>query len=295
MAGFDFNKLDSFVQQNNNRDKINFLNLKDDGWYAKVRFMYGPDETFRFEAVHDISENPKKPKYITCLREEGQPIDVCPLCANGYKTKAQFYLPVYVQSIVSVINGIEQEQPIGQVMIFQRGATFKTMLQSILRVTHPTGKPIVSSMFRLVRSGKEGSQDTSYMVEYMGTDDVTLEQLPPRPEVVGSYILPKLTAEEMTEKYINKSKSANVSTSTPNNTFNGGIQPRTVNMNTFTGNSVGFGQPTQNTVTVNANTNANANTFNQPMNTNTNQAPNQAPTIGTGNGNAAVTSGNVPF
>ena len=306
MAGFDFNKLDSFVQQSNNSDKINFLSLKDDGWYAKVRFMYGPNESIRFEAVHNISDNSKKPKYTMCLREEGQPIEACPLCANGYKSKAQFYLPVYVQSIVSVINGIEQEQPIGQVMIFQRGATFKSMLQSILRVTHSTGKPIVSSLFRLVRSGKKDSQDTSYMVEYMGTDDVTLEQLPPKPEVVGSYILPKLTAEEMIAKYINKqAPQASPVTATATNTgayVNGGIQPRTVNMNTFAGNSVGFGQPTQNTVTVNettttninANANATTSTFNQPMN-NANQAPNQAPTIGSGSGANTVSTGNVPF
>jgi len=262
MAGFDFNQVDQFVQESDN--KITFLKLQDDGWYAKVRFMYGPNEMFRGETVHNIAEDTTKPRYVSCLREEGQPIDTCPLCANGAKIAAQFFIPVYVQSIVSVVSGVEQEQPVGQVMIFQRGATFKGALQSVIRQTGNTGKPIVSSMFRLVRNGKAKDPKTNYTVEYMGTDDVTLEQLPPRPEVVGSYILPKPTYQEMIDKYINGAATQQ--------TKPADIQPRSLSASTFAGNSLGFGQP--------APAPAPTPVFNQPMN-NANQAPVQAPQIGT--------------
>ena len=258
MAGFDFSKVDSYVQNESN--KISFLKLQEDGEYAKVRFMYGVGETFRGETVHNISEDPTKPRYVSCLREDGDPVDVCPLCANGTKITAQFFIPVYVQSIVTTINGVEQEQPVGQVMIFQRGATFKGGLQTVVRYTQDKPNvPIVSSLFRLVRNGKPRDPKTTYSVEYITTDNVTLEQLPPRPEVVGSYILPKLTKEEMIEKYINKTAQPTVQPTVS------GIQPRTINANTFAGNSVGFN--------------------NQPVN-NTNQAPVQSPQIG---------GGNVPF
>ena len=262
MAGFDFNQVDQFVQESDG--KINFLKLADDGCYAKVRFMYGAGETFRGETVHNVSEDPTRPRYVACLREEGQPLDSCPLCANGQKFVAQFFVPVYVQSIVSVdARGLETEQQVGQVMVFQRGATFKGALQSVIR-NIPQGTAIVNSMFRLVRNGKARDPKTTYSVEYIGTDNVGLENLPPRPEVVGSYILPKLSREEIIEKYINKTAATQA-------TVNAGIQPRTLNASTFGGN-VGFGaQPAQ--------------TFNQPMN-NTNQAPVQAPQIG---------NGNVPF
>lgn len=265
MAGFDFNQVDNFVSESDG--KINFLKLADDGCYAKVRFMYGAGETFRGETVHNISEDPTRPRYVVCLREEGQPLDACPLCANGQKFVAQFFVPVYVQSIVSVdARGLETEQQVGQVMVFQRGATFKGALQSVIR-NIPQGTQIVNSMFRLVRNGKARDPKTTYSVEYMGTDNVGLENLPPRPEVVGSYILPKLSYEEIVEKYINKTAQP---APTP---ANAGIQPRTLNASTFGGN-VGFGN--QATATQ---------TFNQPMN-NTNQVPVQAPQIG---------SGNVPF
>lgn len=275
MAGFNFDQAEQFVQESDN--KINFLKLQDDGWYAKVRFMYGPGEVFRGETVHNVSEDPKKPKYVPCLREAGQPLESCPLCAKGAKIMAQFFIPVYVISIVSNIRGAEQEQPIGQVMLFQRGTTFSGPIKSVVRQAQAQNKPIVSCVFNLVRNGKAGDQKTNYSVELIGVDDTTLEQLPPRPEILGSYILPKVDYQTMVEKYINKTEQA-VQTTKPAD-----IQPRTLNANTFAGNTVGFGQTTTVQQTAPA--------FNQPMN-NTNQAPVQAPTIGNG---SSIGNNGVPF
>ena len=273
MAGFNFDQVEKFTERNDN--KINFLKLEDNGWYAKVRFMYGEGEMFRGETVHNVSEDPKRPRYVSCLREEGQPVDVCPLCQAGSKIQVQFYVPVYVQSIVTKINGIENEQQVGQVMIFQRGTTFTGAIQTVLRYAADTKQPIVNSLFRLVRNGARNAQGTTYSVEYIGTDNVTLEMLPPRPEVVGSYILPKYDAAKMIEKYINKTPA------TPQAAPAGipqGIQPRQgISASTFVGGST-YTAP------------AAAPSFNQPMN-NANQAPLQAPQIG----NGTASSGVVPF
>lgn len=268
MAGFNFDQAEQFVQESDN--KINFLKLQDDGWYAKVRFMYGPGETFRGETVHNVSDDPKKPKYVPCLREAGQPLESCPLCAKGAKIMAQFFIPVYVISIVSNIRGAEQEQPVGQVMLFQRGTTFSGPIKSVIRQAQTQNKPIVSCIFNLVRNGKAGDQKTNYSIELIGSDNTTLDMLPPRPEILGSYILPKVDYQTMIEKYVNKTAQPTTQTAAPAD-----IQPRTLNANTFAGNSVGFGQTTQTT-------NFQQTSFSQPMN-NTNQAPVQAPTIGNGN------------
>lgn len=263
MAVVNFDELEQFTTNNDN--KINFLKLQDDGWYANVRFMYGPGESFQGFSVHNVSQDPTRPKYVPCLRGLNQPLDVCPLCKNGSKVNVQFYIPVYVVSIVTVVNGVQQEQPMNSVMLFQRGTTFKGCIQSVLRSTSATGKPIVSSLFRLVRSGKAGDKGTQYIVEYAGTDETTLEQLPERPQILGSYILPDLDYNAMMEKYVNPQPAAATPANVPS-----GIQPRTINANTFAGNTVVGGGFPQTAAP-------------QPQMM---QAPNQAPVI---------PSTNVPF
>ncbi len=227
MAGFKFDEVDQFLQDGDNR--INFLKLQDDGCYAKVRFMYGPGEVFEGQTVHNVSEDPSKPRYVCCLRETGQPLEACPLCQNGAKLNAQYFIPVYVMSIVTNVRGVTQEEPVNQVMIFQRGTTFKGALQSVIRQSK--GTCLANNVFNLVRNGKARDVNTTYSVELIGTDTVGLESLPERPQVVGSYILPKHTAQEMIDKCINK-------TAAPAETVNTGIVPRTLNANTFAGNEI---------------------------------------------------------
>lgn len=267
MAVFRFDEADKFIQEESG--KISFLKLQDDGWYAKVRFMYGPNETFEGHAVHNVSEDPRRPHYVPCLRQLGQPLDSCPLCANGYKVSGQFFIPVYVHSIVSNVRGVEQEEMVNKVMLFQRGTTFQGTIKSIIRQTSSTGKPIVSSVFNLVRSGKSGDMKTSYSAEFVGADDTTLEQLPPVPQVLGSFILPDLTYEEMVEKYVNKTAPA-----TP--AAPAGIVPRTLSANTFAGNTVvaaPAAAPAAPQMTMPAQP-----MYQQPVQ-NSNQAPVQAPEI----------------
>jgi hypothetical protein len=264
MAGFKFDEVDQFVQESDN--KINFLKLQDDGWYADVRFMYGPGEIFEGQTVHNVSDDPKKPRYVPCLRGLNDPLEACPLCANGSKINAQFFLPVFVISITSNLRGVESTQQVNQVMLFQKGSSFKGALQAVVRNTQGKGNAIVNSVFRIVRNGKAGDPKTTYFTEYVTTDNVGLEQLPQRPEILGSYILPKVDYTTMMEKYINKTDVA------PQQTTPSMVTPRTLNANTFAGNTVVNNIPNIPNPGV------------QPMNNfqpiNTNQAPVQAPTIG---------------
>ena len=194
MAVFNFDQVDQYVQ--NDMNKINFLKLQDDGWYAQVRFMYGAGETFQGFSVHNVGTDPKRPKYVPCLREPGQPLDVCPLCNNGNPTVAQYYIPVYVISITKVINGIPQTpEVVNQVMLFQRGKQFQGSMASVVRQSG--GTPLVNNIFNIVRNGKVNDPKANYLVEFVGRDNVSLDQLPERPEVYGSYILPASTYEDL--------------------------------------------------------------------------------------------------
>ena len=246
MANFNFDQVDQ-VENTSNDNKITFLKLQDDGWYAKVRFMYGPGESFEGQTVHNVSEDPKRPKYVPCLREIGQPLDSCPLCKNGSKVVAQFFIPVYVISIVSNVRGVQQEEPVNQVMLFQRGTTFKGSIGSVIRQSQMVGKPIVSCIFNLVRNGKAGDQKTNYSVELAGHDNTTLDQLPPRPEILGSYILPNVSYQDMIDKYINgvQAQPAQQAAAPTYPQMPTGATPRTINANTFAGNTVtgGYSQP----------------------------------------------------
>lgn len=250
MAGFNFDEMDQIVSET--EGKIEFLKLKDDGWYAKVRFMYGPNETIQGQTVHNVAEpGSNRPKYVPCLRQVGQPIDTCPLCKAGAKITCQFFVPVYVISIVSNLRGAVQEEPVGRVMLFQKGTTFGAALKSVVRQTQNTGKPIVSSVFNLVRNGKEGDQKTVYSVELVGTDDTTIEMLPPKPQILGSYILPNLTYEEMAEKYAGNVATANAQPQqapVQQPTQPTYTAPRTLNAGSFAGAGTVMGQPTMNQV-----------------------------------------------
>ena len=228
MAVFTFDKVNDYVQEDsNNSNKINFLKLQDDGWYAKVRFMYGPGETFTGFSVHNVAEEGQRQKYVPCLREPGQPLDSCPLCNAGNKVIAQYFIPVYVISIVSNVRGVTTEQPVNDVYLFQRGKTFSGMLSSVVRQCN--GTPMVNNIFNIVRSGKAGDMKTTYLVEFVGRDETTLQSLPARPEIMGSYLLPSLDYNTMMEKYVH----GNVNSSPA-------ITPRTIQ----TGN-VGYVVPQQ--------------------------------------------------
>ena len=191
MAVFNFDQADDYVQE---KSSINFFKLQDNGWQAKVRFMYGPGEVFQGYSVHNIGTD--RNKFVPCLKELGQPLDVCPLCKAGIPVMVQFFIPLYVISISKCINGVMQpEEEVNQVMVFQRGKQFQGSLASAIRQCK--GTPLVNNVFNIVRNGKAGDTGTTYVLEHFSTDGTTLDMLPERPEVYGSYVLPDWKYEDM--------------------------------------------------------------------------------------------------
>lgn len=158
-----------------------FFSLRNDRDTAKVRFLIdGPDDVEGF-AVHEVEVNGKK-RYVNCIREVGDPKDVCPFCKEGHFTQVKFFLPLY---------NIDEDK----VQIWERGKTFGPKIAGLLS-RYAKDEPLCSHVFEIERHGEPKSTSTTYEIYNDKTDDTTLDDLPERPKILGDFLLCK-DAEEL--------------------------------------------------------------------------------------------------
>lgn len=158
-----------------------YFSLKNDKETALVRIMYNTIDDVEGYAVHQVEVDGKK-RYVNCLREYNQPVSDCPFCEARNFQLAKLFVPLY---------DIEDDK----VKIWERGKKFFSKIGSICaRYSNPT---VVSHIFEIERNGKPGDQTTSYEIYETGQDeDITMEDLPEKPELLGGLILDK-SADEM--------------------------------------------------------------------------------------------------
>lgn len=169
MARFTANEADNYGGQGNG----SFFSLKNDKDTAVVRFMYNTLEDIEGFAVHEVEIGGKK-RYVNCLREYNEPVDNCPLCAARYKVLAKLFVMLY---------DVDAEE----VKVWDRGKTFLSKLSSLCARYNP----LVATPFEIERQGKKGDTNTTYETFAMQSDDMTLEDLPEVPELLGGLILDK--------------------------------------------------------------------------------------------------------
>ena len=169
MARFNVNEAENYGGQGGG----GFFSLKNDKDVATVRFMYNTIDDVEGYSVHEIEVNGKK-RYVNCLREYNQPLNDCPLCAAGFRVIAKLFVILY---------DVESEE----IKIWDRGKTFFSKLSSLCARYNP----LVSTPFEIERNGKKGDSKTTYETYALDTDDVTLEDLPEVPELLGTLILDK--------------------------------------------------------------------------------------------------------
>ena len=174
MARFNFHEVDNFGVQGGG----GFFSLKNDKDVATVRFMYNTIDDVEGFAVHEIEVNGKK-RYVNCLREYNQPVDDCPLCAAKQRVIVKVFVHIY-------------DEETQEIKIWDRGKTFFSKISSLCARYNP----LVSTPFEIERNGKKGDTSTTYETYALPTDDVTLEDLPEVPELLGTLILDK-TYEEL--------------------------------------------------------------------------------------------------
>ena len=169
MARFNVNEADNY----GGNGQSSFFALKNDKDVATVRFMYNTLEDVEGYAVHEIEVGGKK-RYVNCLRAYNEPIDNCPLCAARYRVLAKLFVTLY-------------DEDSQEIKVWDRGKTFFSKLSSLCSRYNP----LVSTPFEIERNGKKGDTSTTYETYALQTDDVTLEDLPEVPELLGTLILDK--------------------------------------------------------------------------------------------------------
>lgn len=169
MAKFNVNEVDNY----GGNGQSSFFSLKNDKDTATVRFMYNTIEDVEGYAVHEIDVGGKK-RYVNCLRNYNEPIDACPLCAARYRVLAKLFVTLY-------------DEDSQEIKVWDRGKTFFSKLASLCSRYNP----LVSTPFEIERNGKKGDTSTTYETYALEADDVTLEDLPEVPDLLGTLILDK--------------------------------------------------------------------------------------------------------
>lgn len=159
-----------------------FFSLKNDKEVAHVRFLYSGIDDVEGHSVHEVELNGKK-RYVNCLREYGDPVDVCPFCREGRYNQVKYFVPVYNMDTDSL-------------QTWERGKKFGAKLTSMCSRYPNT----VAHTFEIERNGKAGDTQTTYEIYETGeTEGVSMNDFEV-PNPLGTIILDK-TAEEM-ETYL---------------------------------------------------------------------------------------------
>lgn len=182
MAEFKLGEENNYGSANNTTTKTPYFTLKNDGDHKDVRLLYKDSNDIKGYSVHEVEmtgQNGSYKKYVNCLREYNSPIDDCPLCKANYRTITKVYVPLY---------DISEDK----VCLWERGKQYFSRLSSIC-ARFPN---VAGNIFEISRHGAKGSKDTYYDMLHVGSDNVTINDLPEAPNALGTAILDK-TADDM--------------------------------------------------------------------------------------------------
>lgn len=178
MGRISLDEIDNYGVSNSG----SFFQLKDDGDKANVRFLYEGPETIQPYVVHEIvvgyDENGKeKKRYVNCLRNYNDPLDVCPLCAAGHKQVPKLFIKLYNENV-------------GECQIWERGKTFASRMANLAAHFNP----LVNQVVEITRLGKKGDTSTTYDFLPLGNSEVNIEDYDCS-EPLGTLVLDKTAAE----------------------------------------------------------------------------------------------------
>lgn len=128
-----------------------YLSLKDDKDTCQCKILAESVDDIPIYAVHQVKIDGVD-REVSCLREKGDPLEVCPLCAAKDKVKIKIYIPLLTDDGVKV---------------WVRGKTFYGKLDGIAR----RNQPFYAWNFEIERNGKAGDQSTTYEIYPLGDDE----------------------------------------------------------------------------------------------------------------------------
>lgn len=152
--------------------------LKNDGDTEKVQFLISDTGELDVFTVHKVKLGDKE-RYINCIREYGEPLDVCPLCDNEYPLKVARFVVMYSHKD-------------NKIKIWERGKQFISRLEGLANRYYP----LHDTVFEIERHGKAGDKQTTYEIYPCPQDKpIDISDIE-RPELLGTIVLDK-TAQDM--------------------------------------------------------------------------------------------------
>lgn len=126
----------------------NYFQLKDDGDSALVRFLFDKEEDVDkfIRSVH-VLEKDNRSIDVDCIRTPEDPIENCPFCQEKIRLQIRFYIPLW---------DMDKEK----VVWWTRSRGF--IEKVIKQIREVDSESIAGTPFKIIRSGKAGSFDTSY-------------------------------------------------------------------------------------------------------------------------------------
>ena len=183
MPRISFDEADNYNTGSFSNEWFKLPNHKD---VATVQFMMSNKEELEVYACHRVSVNGKE-RYVDCLRDLEDSVDVCPFCASGIPVKVVRFLIMYQH----------EDQ---KIKIWERGKAF---CDRVLNLCERYGD-FTNEVFEIERNGKAGSKDTRYEIfPTSGLTPTNIDDLE-YPELLGGIIMDK-SAEDM-EFYIRNDK-----------------------------------------------------------------------------------------
>ena len=115
MARVRYDEVDQYTT-----NTTNFFQLKEDRDVATVRILYNNVDDIEAHSLHRVKINGRD-KWVECLRQINDSVEVCPLCASGNKIQLRVFVPLYIEDD-------------GSVKLWERGKKFIDKLTSYVRV-----------------------------------------------------------------------------------------------------------------------------------------------------------------
>lgn len=178
MGRFDYSEAEHYGGSGNGGS---YFKLSKDGEIARVQLLGNDMNDFPGYAVHQVEVGGSK-RWVNCLREYQDPVDVCPFCAAKIKQQARLFIPLY---------NIDADE----VQIWERGKNFFPTLAGYCA----RNPEVVSVVTEVERHGKPNDTSTTYQL-YSTKDEPERDRLEDFegeiPEIIGRYVLDK-TADDM--------------------------------------------------------------------------------------------------
>lgn len=148
---FEAEREQASQQSRNQRPRVAYFSLANNGDEAIVRFMFDSVEEFDVIDVHTAQVNGKSRK-VNCIREATGDLSDCPFCDAQKPLQRRFYIHLleYTRN--------ERGEIVSTPKVWERSSAYITTLKNLCQEY----SPLSDNIFKIKRNGAAGSVDTTY-------------------------------------------------------------------------------------------------------------------------------------